>query len=378
MKGTAVRDRTKQDEIAAGIRTRIIQGLYPPGSRIPTRTEIEKAFHVSTVTVQRALTRLIKEGFLVARNQHGTFVTDYPPHLSHYAVLMPYPPSRTWSQYWQAIYEEARNVDQGDVRRRVEVFHGFPDITDLASHKRLIELVQNERLAGLIFALNPRSITGTPLIDKPGLPRVAITDSVPPCRFPVVAEDIRSFLHKSLRYLSGRGRRRVAFLCSGHVYAWYPIADALGAYGMTTRPYWVQIVTFAAAPYAQECVHLLMHPGQDERPDALIVGDDNLLEPATKGLLDAGVNVPAEMDVVALTNFPHPTNAAVPVKRLGFSMTDIMRLCIESIDAQRRGESPPPVTFVPAIFDHELDPSSGRPLDRASVERRAFQSRTPL
>jgi len=322
------------------------------------------------VTVQKALARLIQEEFLVSRNQQGTFVTDHPPHLSHYAVLMPYAPSRTWSQYWQAVYEEARNIEHGDGLRRVEIFHGFPEISDLAGYQRLVELVENERLAGLIFALNPRSIKGTPLIDKPGLPRVAITDSVPPCRFPVVAEDLQSFLYKSLEYLSGRGRRRLAFLCSGHVRQWDTIADILPGYGMCTKPYWMQTVAFAAAPYAQECVHLLMHPGQDERPDALVVCDDNLLEPATKGLLDAGICVPDEMDVVAMANFPHPTNAVVPVKRLGFSMGDIVRLCVASIDAQRRGETPPPVTFVPAVFDHELD--------GAHDQGAGFQSRTPL
>lgn len=365
-----MKDRTKHHEIVEGIRAQIVHGVYPPGSRIPPRTTIEKTFHASTVTVQRALTRLIEEGFLVARGQHGTFVPDYPPHLHHYAVLMPFAPSRTWSQYWQAIYEEAQNFQNGEDHRRVHIFHGFPEITDLTGYQHLVELVECDRLAGLIFAFNPRSLKQTPLIDRPGLPRVAITSPVPAWHFPVVTEDVRSFLQKSFTYLSGRGRRRVAFLWSGHLREWDTIAGMLPGYGMTTRPYWMQTVAFIAAPYARECVYLLMHPGQDERPDALVICDDNLLEPATNGLLDAGVSVPGEMDVIAMTNFPHPTNAMVPVKRIGFSMREIVRLCAGSIDAQRRGETPPPVTLVPAVFDHELD--------RTSDQGTGFQSRTPL
>ena len=67
-------------------------------------------------------------------------------------------------------------------------------------------------------------------------------------------------------------------------------------------------------------VHLAFVVQQPERPDGLIVTDDNLLTSASEGLLAAGVRVPEEVSVVALTNFPNLVPSAVPVTRIGFDI----------------------------------------------------------
>ena len=53
----------------------IEKGTYPIGSRIPPEHELEEAYHVSRVTVRRALSELTAEGLLERKQGKGTFVS---------------------------------------------------------------------------------------------------------------------------------------------------------------------------------------------------------------------------------------------------------------------------------------------------------------
>jgi len=53
----------------------IDKGIYPVGSRIPPEHELENIYHVSRVTVRRALSELTNEGLLERKQGKGTFVS---------------------------------------------------------------------------------------------------------------------------------------------------------------------------------------------------------------------------------------------------------------------------------------------------------------
>lgn len=68
--------------IADTLRQEVAQGLYPPGSRLPTEAELSARFGVNRHTVRRALADLSEGGVVHARRGAGVFVTarptDYP------------------------------------------------------------------------------------------------------------------------------------------------------------------------------------------------------------------------------------------------------------------------------------------------------------
>lgn len=97
------------------------------------------------------------------------------------------------------------------------------------------------------------------------------------------------------------------------------------ACGSEIKPQWVQYVHSAPALSARRVVHLLLS-GQ-ERLDALLVSDDNLLEAATQGVLDAG----AGAEVVSHANFPYPSTSLFPAKRLGFDLRATLAACLQNI-----------------------------------------------
>lgn len=60
------------EAFAKGIRA----GLFKPGERVPTETELAKRLPVSLGTVQKALAKLASSGLIVRHRKTGTFIAD--------------------------------------------------------------------------------------------------------------------------------------------------------------------------------------------------------------------------------------------------------------------------------------------------------------
>ena len=73
-------DRTSDQplylQLAEEIRQRIQEGVYPPGSRIPTEEALVEQCQVSRITVRKAMEILVEEGVLTRRRRYGTFVAE--------------------------------------------------------------------------------------------------------------------------------------------------------------------------------------------------------------------------------------------------------------------------------------------------------------
>jgi GntR family transcriptional regulator len=62
--------------LAATLRSRIDQGAYPVGSRLPSEPDLAAELGVSRPTLREALRVLARDGWLVRRHGSGTFVAD--------------------------------------------------------------------------------------------------------------------------------------------------------------------------------------------------------------------------------------------------------------------------------------------------------------
>lgn len=62
--------------IIAALRQSILDGSLPPGRQLPRETELAGQYGVSRMTMNKALTQLTSEGFLVRRKRSGTFVAQ--------------------------------------------------------------------------------------------------------------------------------------------------------------------------------------------------------------------------------------------------------------------------------------------------------------
>lgn len=63
-------------QIVSMLQMRIVNGTYPPGSKVPAVRELALEAGVNPNTMQRALTELERDGLLAAQRTSGRFVTD--------------------------------------------------------------------------------------------------------------------------------------------------------------------------------------------------------------------------------------------------------------------------------------------------------------
>ncbi len=366
----AGRPPVSKGEIVLAIRRRIASGEWSPGARLPTQRELRRELNANIVTVGRAIDQLRLDGFLDTQGARGTFVTAHPPHLFRYAlVFASHPSDPNWPRHWEALAKEAAKLHR-DGPVEIPIYYDVD--TDRrgtsGDFERLTEDVLAHRLAGLIFASHPWVVKKTPILDEPGIPRVAMME--PNADYPGVAAVVTAgdLVLRALDYLAAKGRKRLGVLTLPEKVA--GTADLIrrqaAARGLETRPYWIQSVGSRMPISAQACIHMMMRDGQVDRPDALLVTDDNLVEYATAGLVDAGVRVPTDVDVVVHCNFPWPTPSVVPVRRIGYDAAQSLRACLSSIDLQRQGSPVPAPLMIPALFEDELP----LPVMRASSQNR--------
>ena len=343
------------------LRRLIVTGELAPGDQLPTYLEIQAQFGAEADTVRDAMAVLREAGFIETRHRCGTFVTPHPPHLTHFALAFPFESFDHRSRFYEALRDEAAKLRTED--RRVSAFYGVESHVDVDDYQRLLGFVRAHRLAGLVFASNPFWLEkhDSPLIREPGVFRVAIMMPENPVSYPTVYPDITAFLPKAFDYLASRGRKRVAVVKLGDSrHANLDTVQSLAAErGLNLQPRWLQATVAGASDWSSQLALLLLHGKETERPDAVVITDDNLVEGFTAGIRDAGVRVVADsepfrkggLEVVAQANFPYPTRSHVPAKRLGYDITRLMATCLDLIGKQRRREDVPSHTAIPAEWE---------------------------
>ncbi len=349
----------KQEQLLVKLRKQIVSGRLCPGQQLPKRSDIKKTFDISNDTVQWAFDRLIQDGFVVARRGRGSFVAEAPPHTCQYGITFYSNPSDSfyWRRFDAALLHEA-SLFEHNTSDRVNAYYNLGHHLDPGDLEGFRNDIAEHRLAGVIYASEFSNGEELLQASQPHTPGVHISMPGGDRRLPTVYVDYASFLQRALQYLADRGRRRVAVLTATGSFWPEHRREAerlVEDFGMTMHPYWQVQVSPAGAEGAHGCMHLLMHEGQEEVPDGLIVTDDNLTGHALAGLMAAGVRISHDLDLVTHWNFPLSGTNGLPICRLGFDTHTILQTCIELLRQQRDGNPPEPTThLVPAVFEHEL------------------------
>lgn len=332
--------------IIEDVRSDIVSGRLRPGQRLPTRLDLVEHYQASSRTLQLALGRLIADGFLRADRRDGTFVVDNPPHLCRYGLVFPHSQSRSGtSRHWAAIMKAVGTLDLGP-GRTVACYYGMEHPAEAEAYTELVDDIHAQKVAGLIFSSSPHALLKTPVLEWPGLPRIAIMSRPDIPGIAALCYRHDTFVEKTIAYLKARGRRRLGIfemfgLTPGAPPERELLIDGAREAGFEVDPAWVLGTSPSAPELTRNCVRLLMNASREHRPDGLVITDDNIVEDVTAGLLAAGVRVPDECDVVAHANFPDPPPARVPVWRLGYDMAEVLHTAMGYIDLVRRGGATP-------------------------------------
>ena len=137
------------------VRAAIEQGRYPQGSALPTQPALARTIGVSTVTLRQALDRLAEEGFVEARQGHGTFVR------SRQAVLGPVLVVDDESSIRELLVEALEQLGY-----EVEAVASGDAAVERASHRHFSHVLLDVRMSGMdglaagdmIARIDPRTV----------------------------------------------------------------------------------------------------------------------------------------------------------------------------------------------------------------------------
>jgi DNA-binding LacI/PurR family transcriptional regulator len=181
-----------------------------------------------------------------------------------------------------------------------------------------------------------------PALQAPGLARVAIW--APRARS-FAQSRLRGLIERACERLLEKGRR-VAVI-SPHAPNLERTQACLLRRGLAKDRLWALHV----APVGCERIIELLFDRAD-RPDALFVTDDNLVEPLLAGLKRAKVRPGRDVYVLAHCNWPRPIGLKEGIEHIGFDVREVLCAAKEVIDAVRAGERPR--RTVPPRFGNEL------------------------
>jgi DNA-binding LacI/PurR family transcriptional regulator len=322
------------------LRSQIIGGEFHVGAKLPKHTELATAFDVSSVTVQRALDELAADGFVRAHRGRGTFVSDHPPHLATYALVTPTKiGGRPRSLFYEGLERAAVQFEQQSPCR-VPVFHFDSLNAQDTEYHRLLRAIRRRMMAGIIFAHHPFGFAGTPVLETPGLPRVAVMKGIYASVAPVEV-GFEDWFDMAAQHLLEHGRKRVAWI-GGHATSpaeTHLRVSRLRELGLDVPSEMVHGLDTTFSFWVSSIIQLILRADPARRPNAIIISDDNLVEATTAALRDAGARVPADITVFAYANLPYRPRAMVPVTFLGPRVDHLLKMCTDAIDAQRAGRT---------------------------------------
>lgn len=332
-----------RESIEKELRQRIQRGTYPAGSRMPPHRTLQKELGASSVTLQRAFDRLGELGYVVARGSRGTFVAKALPHTSHIGVVFPEEIGKgSWNRFWSTAKRVGETWNQGPVRFRF--YHIRNQQQDSDGHQQLCRDAAEGGLAGVVFLHAPHYLAGSPVLTQP-LPRVIIAGR----RRDVTAFDASAIefstgepLEELVRRFAAEKRRLLAGITTPNVGFVERVRPLLRSLGMETRDeWWIGLspnpTTTASA---HDVARLLFSANARQRPDCLIISDDNLAPHVITGVLEAGIRIPRDLTIAAHANFPVPTPASVPCLRYGVDMEEILTHAIAEVQRLAAGGKP--------------------------------------
>ncbi len=339
------RDSPKRSHVTEELRTQIVQGDFPPGTRLPKRSELRERYGISHVTIQRALDELIRDGFVYTRGRGGTFVSKKPPHLYHYGLLM----HSGCTPYVEALKHEAALL--AEARGITWRFYDEDQITPLEQD------AHEHRLAGVILAYP--TLLDTP----PHLPSLLIDPQAAPCGKSTLVMDFQSLANRGMERLNELNIQHVTALTSDsdpHGQVVSALKKSAVAHGLSMPNFRVQYLCPKAAAWAGGLIELLMINSSPKNHEALFVTNDQLLPAVLESIGRLPIESRHRLTVLTYANYRSDqemipdVDGLARVIRLGFDTGLSLRTALAHLEAQRVDKQPPRRVDLPVLFEEEV------------------------
>lgn len=109
---------TLHSRILDAFRSKIVDGIWPAGHQLPKETELAEQHGVSRMTMNKVLTQLAQEGFVVRRKRSGTFVAQarVQSAIMEISNIAEEVAALGRPHRWQLLTRERRHLHPADLR----------------------------------------------------------------------------------------------------------------------------------------------------------------------------------------------------------------------------------------------------------------------
>lgn len=312
VKRTEIKYKQIADQLLAEIRSSM-----KVGDRLPTEVQLAERFGIHVLTMREAL-RVLQDGGVIQRRQGvGTRVINplggkWVSIVCETNVFSPYSDSLFQRS---VIYHLRQFLREANLLSRVSIGEsepGAPSTSNLTSMD-LVGDIEADRLAGVLaLAINPDDYwlkklerQGTPVIGSNARFKHRVTTDP--------FEDIS----RAVRSLMDFGRRRIAYIGwsdpNRHEGMPTGLEEVRRCYPDVIRKQWIKHDIHPEKPGAGWSEFCEIWSADSEKPDALIVDDEHLMEDVEKALAQYRIRVPEDLLVVCQRTKGNPRKSSIPL-----------------------------------------------------------------
>ena len=355
-------DNTKSmyQQVADDLRHQIVTGELSPGQKLPTFEVLIAQYEVSRTIMQGAIAQLRELGFIRSDGRRGMFVEQYPPHLYRFGILFPgHPGDKYWSRFNSSLVGEAVRLQSQTPGYRFEFYYDLHKKQTSEHLGRLASDVENNTLAGVMEMPFCEHVVEQLQIKQSNVPLIHLFGSQQSTRLPSITTYSESVLKDDvLPWFHGNGCKRLAAL-NLIEHPMHSLPQLAQSAGLQTQRAWMQYVSREHCELARRMVWLLFEAPCHQRPDCLLIMDDNLIEHAMAGLVDCNLKPGTDVFVAAQHNWPCESPCMLPLKRYSFHAGQLLIMACRMLDQMRLKKTIPRYQLLPPLFEDQMPESVG-------------------
>lgn len=309
------------------IRTRILNGDLPAGTRLPSTATLAKELGASVFTIQRALAKLTQEGLLDRKPRQATWIRGEQKKLTSVAAYFNDMLQSVDFSFPQALWFEIKgqlSLEGIRIKHWIDT-RPMEDIVD--PPKDLVKGIRAGEIQAIIAPHGGRETLA--MIKSLQVPFSALTtDTREPSG---VAGDQNSYLKLGLEQLKKQGCRSIGAITNYRLIPEAPysqstqfyqsLMEAAGAAGLEVRNEWIYLPEVSPrdlVQYGYRQFHALWN--RQSKPDGLLVFPDKAAMGVVTAILERRIDVPKDLKLAVHMNdllpYPCPLAASLLVTRV--------------------------------------------------------------
>jgi GntR family transcriptional regulator, arabinose operon transcriptional repressor len=319
----AVTNGVKYQHIRSELRTAILAGQYPEGTRIPSEAELGKTFGASRLTVARALKELQLEGLVSRRAGSGTYARRPKVVAGHvFGLLIP---DFGHTEIFEPI---CRGMMHAPHASSHSLLWGHSTTSGQPSEEQSLQLCQqyiNQRVSGVFFAplelvpdmdeVNNRVIDA---LAQAGIPVVLLDRCFSPypkrASYDLIGIDNRRAGYMATDHLLKLGCRKISFLARD--YSASTVDARIAGYREALLAHSVPCGTGMVHRCDPDDVDFIGKTMGNSSIEAFVCANDLTAAQLMRSLFTLGFRVPEDIRIVGIDDVKYASLLQVPLTTL--------------------------------------------------------------